>query len=133
MFFVFAGAGKKDLHHRLAGNVAGVQDAPVGMPAFLAKVIFVFLALALAALKLDAKLFKLDDACTASVYDLVYDLWIAQPAARRERIFHMRFDRIIGVDNTGDAALGIEAVAFGCIFLAGHQYAPMLAELHGGG
>ncbi len=70
--FIFAGTGDQSLHHGLAGNIAGMQHAAMGMAAFLPKIVFTFLALA--PLKLDPDLLQFSDPMRALSENLLNHL-----------------------------------------------------------
>jgi len=129
----FAGVFDENLHYFLAGDVARMQYAAVRVAALLPEVVFVFLAFVFPQVEFDAELFEFMNAVASTFHHLFHNRWNAQPAPGDEGVGHMRPEGVVGVDHTGDTALGVEAVALGGLDLAGHQHAPVPAQFQGGG
>ena len=95
-----------------AGDVAGVEDAALGVAAFAAEIEFALAILQLALVELHAEVDQLLDAAGPSLTMSADHGFIAQPGAGVEGIAHVELEGILAAGHAGDAALRPGGVRF---------------------
>ena len=95
-----------------AGDVLGVQDAPLGVASLAAEIKFAF-AIAIFALgKFHSEFDQLHDALRAGLDNAANDLLVAQSRTGNQRVLHVALERILLACHCGDAALRVVGVRF---------------------
>ena len=135
---VFAAAGEQDVGDLAAGDVAGMEDAAGGMAAFAAEIKLV--RLLRRDIRMDfahgrefqAEFFQFADAGGAAGDDVADGVRMAEARSGGQRVGNMRFERVVFVDDAGDAALRVARVAFFGLRLRDDDDFAVLGGLQGG-
>ena len=115
---ILAAALEQDLGDLLAGDVAGVQDAAAGVPAFAPEVVGLGILVVrclgdlAAAGEMQPQINQFLGTCGASGDDVAHDVFMAETGPGIERVGQVRVKRVTRLHDAGDAALGVAGVAF---------------------
>ena len=114
-----------------AGHVLRVQNAPLGMSAFLAQVQFpaAVFGRGVPLGKFHPQLNQFRDACRAFLDDGADDAFLAQARARRERVAHVQLERILLARHRRDAALRVIGVRLRPVLFRDDGHAPARRDL----
>ena len=112
-----------------AGDVLGVQDAPLGVASLAAEIKFAFAIAGFALGKFHSEFDQLLDALRAGLDNAANDLLVAQSRTGIQRVLHVALERILLACHCGDAALRVVGVRFRPAFFVTMATVPAWATL----
>ncbi len=118
-----------------AGDVLGVENAPLGMATFLAEVEFPRAVAGgqLPFRELHAQGDQLGDARRPFLDDGADDAFLAEARAGHQGVPHVHFEGVFLARDGGDAALGVIGVRVGALLLRDDRHGAVLGRLQGEG